>query len=684
MRPGRGHRALRTVAPVAALALVALAAGGPVALSRPAQPGAATPAPPAPLRAVLYLTAPVRLPPSGGPRPAGSPPSPAASVRRDLAALRWAHANAAIVPWGSPGSPADRRLRVVLAAIASTRAHVRAVALIDRLAGSRAAQMAALARTRARAPGYLRIGSKPAVVVEPANRSLRGCARALRWRSAASRFWLMQATFPGYARCREAADAWFGDRPSVRSSRVGTTFLIRPGLWRAGARAPTLARSPAAWLRAVARMNTSSARVQIIDSLNDWVRGSAIGPSASWPSASGFGSYLDALHRRPQRAARRPTAPVLRSVSIGGVSAHQASLIATVAGGRAGAALVVEYGLTAAYGQSTAPVPVDAPGPRQTVTVTLPSLAAGTPYHARVSVISAAGTIIGADVAFATPSDPTVRVAAAGDIACDPTYIAFNGGAGTPTECQQKSVSDAIIAGSYDAVLPLGDEQYNSGTAKQFAASYDPSWGRLKAISHPVVGNHEYGSPGAAPYFAYFGAAAGDPGKGYYSYDLGSWHMVALNSNCDRIPGCGPGSPEETWLKSDLAAHPARCTLAYWHHPRFSSGQAGDATAMDAIWSDLVAAGAEVVLAGHDHEYERFEPLGASGRVDAVSGIREFVVGTGGKNHMRFKTIEATSVARDSTSFGFLELALGDGVYSWRFVSVPAGGFSDSGTGSCH
>src|SRR5689334_62294 len=209
MRRSRGLRALRAAGLVAAPALVALAAGGSVALSRPAQRGAATGPP---LRAVLYLTAPVRLPRGGGYRPAPSPASPAASVRRDLAALRWAHANVALVPWGSPGSAADRRLRVVLAAIASMRVHVHGVALIDRLAGSRADQIAFLARTRARAPGYLRIDSRPAVVVAPANRSQRGCGRALRWRSAASRFWLMQATFPGYARCRAAADAWFDDR----------------------------------------------------------------------------------------------------------------------------------------------------------------------------------------------------------------------------------------------------------------------------------------------------------------------------------------------------------------------------------------------------------------------------------------------------------------------------------------
>jgi hypothetical protein len=160
--------------------------------------------------------------------------------------------------------------------------------------------------------------------------------------------------------------------------------------------------------------------------------------------------------------------------------------------------------------------------------------------------------------------------------------------------------------------------------------------------------------------------------------------VIVINSNCAQIDGCGVGSPQDIWLRADLAAHPARCTLAYWHHPRFSSGQAGDAGSMDTIWTDLFSAGAEIVLNGHDHEYERFAPQDGEGKLDEIHGIREFVVGTGGKNHMNFRAIKANSEVHDNTSFGFLELALNDGLYSWRFVSDPPGGFSDSGSGSCH
>jgi acid phosphatase type 7 len=308
-----------------------------------------------------------------------------------------------------------------------------------------------------------------------------------------------------------------------------------------------------------------------------------------------------------------------------------------------------------------------------------------TTYHARVVVVSSVGSVASADSVFTTLADSAaVRVAAAGDIACDPTDPSFNGGAGTPAECQQKAVADAILARSYNAVLPLGDEQYNNGTASQFAASYNPSWGRFKAISHPAIGNHEYGTPTLA-YFQYFGAAAGDPGKGYYSYDLGSWHVLVINSNCSFIGGCNPGSPQENWVRADLAAHRVSCTLAYFHHPRFSSGQAGDDLEMSSIWSDLVGSGVDLVLTGHDHEYERFAPQDASGGRDDARGAREFVVGTGGMNHMTFKAaIQPNSEVRNNTSFGFLDLSLGTGSYSWRFVSVPPGGFSDSGSASCH
>ncbi|HEX6287731.1 MAG TPA: metallophosphoesterase [Herpetosiphonaceae bacterium] len=229
----------------------------------------------------------------------------------------------------------------------------------------------------------------------------------------------------------------------------------------------------------------------------------------------------------------------------------------------------------------------------------------------------------------------------------------------------------------------LGDTVYEAGTAAEFAECYEPAWGRHKSRIRPSVGNHEYGTSGAAPYFDYFGAAAGDPDKGYYSYDLGTWHIIVLNSNCARIGGCHAGSAQEQWLRADLAAHPTSCTLAYWHHPLFSSGSHGNFDQMQPIWQTLYEAGTDVILNGHDHSYERFFPQNASGQPDPAHGIRQFVVGTGGKNHTAFTAPIANSEVRNADTFGVLKLTLHTTSYDWQFVPVADSAFTDSGSGSC-
>jgi len=239
------------------------------------------------------------------------------------------------------------------------------------------------------------------------------------------------------------------------------------------------------------------------------------------------------------------------------------------------------------------------------------------------------------------------------------------------------------VRGHYVAVLTLGDAQYENGTYSKFLASYRRSWGRVKSNTRPAPGNHEYESSGATGYYRYFGVAAGDPTKGYYSFDIGPWHVIALNSNCSFVAGCDVGSPQERWLRDDLAAHPADCTLAYWHHPRFSSGPHGSDTAYTALWSALYDAGVDVVLAGHDHDYERFAPQSPGGVRDLAHGIREFVVGTGGKELRPFSTVRANSEVRDATSLGVLELTLGGHAYAWRFRPA-VGSFTDSGSAHCH
>lgn len=217
----------------------------------------------------------------------------------------------------------------------------------------------------------------------------------------------------------------------------------------------------------------------------------------------------------------------------------------------------------------------------------------------------------------------SVTIATAGDIACDPTYTAFNGGEGTLTECRQKHVADVVTAINPNAVLVLGDLQYNSATYANFMASYDLSWGRHKDKTFPIIGNHEGTSLGTGKgYCQYFGQAAHcntngtQDGAAYYSFDLGEWHLIAINSNCDAAGGCIAGSPQYEWLVADLAASSKKCTLAYWHHPRFNSGDRGNADVMTDMFRALDDAGVELVLSGHAYDYERFAPQDALGNAN--------------------------------------------------------------------
>jgi chitodextrinase len=282
-----------------------------------------------------------------------------------------------------------------------------------------------------------------------------------------------------------------------------------------------------------------------------------------------------------------------------------------------------------------------------------------------------------------SPSSSDPVIAAAGDIACDPLDSQFNGGNGTSDACRQLATSNILFASDLAAVLPLGDNQYENGTASKFTQSYDASWGRVFSLTKPVPGNHEYQTQGAAGYYAYFGSRAGDPTKGYYSYDIGAWHIIALNSECAYIGGCGSGSAEETWLRNDLASHTNACTLAYWHRPRSSSGFNGGDSAFAAWWTDLYNAHAEVVLNGHDHDYERFAPQDPSRNPDP-NGIREFVVGTGGEDHLPFESPAPNSEVFRSDTFGVLKLTLHSSSYDWQFVPEAGRTFTDSGTTTCH
>jgi hypothetical protein len=244
-----------------------------------------------------------------------------------------------------------------------------------------------------------------------------------------------------------------------------------------------------------------------------------------------------------------------------------------------------------------------------------------------------------------------------------------------------KATSDLVTRRGFVAVLPLGDTQYEDGRLWKYQRSYGPTWGRVKAITHPAVGNHEYGTPRAAGYFDYFGGAAGR--RGYYSVRLDEWNLIVLNSVCYAVGGCGRGSAQLQWLRDELAADASACTVAAWHHPRFSSGPHGNDAASDHFWRRLYADGAEVVLNGHDHLYERFAPQDPDGRRDRDRGMREFVVGTGGRSLYPVEKVRRTSVVRRTNTFGVLVLDLYPDRYDWRFVAID-GRTLDSGSTRCH
>ncbi|MEA2509737.1 MAG: hypothetical protein QOG21_1819 [Actinomycetota bacterium] len=300
--------------------------------------------------------------------------------------------------------------------------------------------------------------------------------------------------------------------------------------------------------------------------------------------------------------------------------------------------------------------------------------------------LAVAALCVGVSLALASaPQDARASraavIVAAGDIACSP--------ADTTSPCQDQQTA-ALLAGA-DRVLPLGDNQYEAGALSDYLNRYDLSWGRYKSNSSPVPGNHEYITAGAAGYFDYFDGVgaqtglAGERNKGYYSYNLAGWHLIALNANCGLngvVGGCTQSSPQMMWLRSDLANSNATCTLAYWHQPRFSSMTTNKP--MAAAWNLLYADGADVVLNGHQHNYERFAPMTPSGALDNAAGIREFIAGTGGASLSSFPPTYATSQVENSTSFGVLKITLYPLKYTWQFVPSGNGTFTDSGTARCH
>lgn len=266
---------------------------------------------------------------------------------------------------------------------------------------------------------------------------------------------------------------------------------------------------------------------------------------------------------------------------------------------------------------------------------------------------------------------PVATILAAGDIA------SCNSGG-------DEATANLLDARPNALVVTLGNNVTDSGTAAEFANCYDPTWGRHKGRTRPALGDREYGVFRAGGYFGAFGAAAGEAPLGWYSYDLGTWHIIVMNSNCE-VVGCATGGSQETWLRQDMGAHPRLCTLAVLHHPRWSSGTTyGPTPAVAPLYQALHDAGVDVLLSAHERNYERFPPLDPAGNVDPARGVRQFVVGTGGRSHQPLGPPQFGSQARNDNTFGLLAITLRPTTYDWQFVPEAGKTYTDAGSGTCH
>ncbi|MEX1173932.1 MAG: metallophosphoesterase [Chloroflexota bacterium] len=293
------------------------------------------------------------------------------------------------------------------------------------------------------------------------------------------------------------------------------------------------------------------------------------------------------------------------------------------------------------------------------------------------------GAATGTDAPIATdrPSTAAPSPAASG-LAADPVFV----GAGDIGDCGSAGdeATAQLLDGIAGTVFTAGDNVYPGGTAEAYRDCFDPSWGRHRDRIRPAPGNHDWAPGDLDAYFAYFGdAAAGPAGDPWYAYRLGTWQVIVLDSDCERAGGCGPDSSQGRWLAETLAGADARCMLAVTHHPRFSSGQHGDIVEVGPLWDALYAAGVDVVVSGHDHDYERFAPQDPSGREDRQRGLRQFVVGTGGTALRGFPRVAPNSELRAAVAHGVLAFTLRREAFDWQFHAAGSD-FGDRGTAHCH
>ncbi|HKG54061.1 MAG TPA: hypothetical protein VKB04_07345, partial [Anaerolineales bacterium] len=519
-----------------------------------------------------------------------------AVTKQHIAAMLYGGIQAGIASWWGQGSKTDTHIPGLLQAAAGTNfrwsIYYEKESQGDPSVSQLTNDLTYLRDKYGNDPSFLRINGRFVVFVYADGGD--ACGMVDRWKQANTvGAYIVLKVFSGYHTCANQPDNWHQYSPAVASdSQKGFSYAIAPGFWKKGD-AVRLARDLTRWNQNVRDMVASGAPFQLVTTFNEWGEGTSVEAAKEWETGSGYGAYLDALHNNGNGGQTQPTAVPATATKVPPTQTSQ-STVTTMPPTQ-----IVQPTTT-----SGAPLPtlaatnVSSPTSPARPTASATSNPVVSPTVTSIPTFTASP--VPSPTKTATPvitgGDPII--AAAGDIACDPSDGNFNGGNGTSGSCRQKAVSDLFVGKNFSAVLTLGDTQYENGALTKYQQSFDPSWGRAKNIIRPAVGNHEYTTAGASGYYGYFGAAAGDKTKGYYSYDLGAWHLIALNSNCSQVGGCGAGSPQEQWLKSDLAAHPTMCTLAYWHHPRFSSGEHGSNTSYDAFWKDLYAARADIVLNG--------------------------------------------------------------------------------------
>ena len=633
--------------------------------------------------------------------------SSTAVIQQHVRAMQYGGVQTGISSWWGTGHRTDTRFGTILAAtnaMASTfrwALYYENESLGNPTVATLASDLAYIRDHYATNPAYFRVNGRFVVFVY-ADAS-DACGMADRWKQAnvGINAYVVLKVFSGYRFCTSQPDAWHQYSPAVAAdSQPGYSYSISPGFYKADESTPRLARDLTRWNQNIRDMVASNAPFQLVVSFNEWGEGTATESADEWASPSGYGSYLDALHANGQTTSPSPVPPpppppantaptasfsaspnpaqIGRTVSFdGAASSDPDGSIASYRWDLDGNGSFETDGgssATASHSYSTAG--------DVTVGLRVTDNQGATAYATRTLTVTAP------DPPPPPQSDDPV-IAAAGDIACDPTTSDYNSGLGSATACRQKATSDLVVGAGLAGILTLGDNQYDDGTLSKFQTSFDPTWGRVKGITHPALGNHEYQTSGAAGYFDYYNGignqtgTAGERGKGYYSFDIGAWHLIALNSNCS-VVSCSAGSAQEQWLRADLAAHLSACVLAYWHHPRFSSGTHGNSVSVQPLWQALYDANADLVLNGHDHGYERFAPQTPVGASDSARGMREFVVGTGGRNHYSFPSPQPNSEVRNGDTFGVLRVTLHANGYDWRFVPESGRTFGDAGTGGCH